>query len=153
MGHVDHQVRINLIRNLPHAREVNAARNGRAASDDHLWSMLLCWNLKARCDRFLYLSSFISSLKASVGVRHPKHFLGVMFMRSQIDFTSRFESAATGASRRKYRLARLFRFPTEPFRQGACGSQNQASVPIPGLSLRQFLNSIPRSNVIDLRAG
>ena len=111
------------------------------------------WNLKARCDRFLYLSLFSSSLNASVGVRHPKHFLGVMFMRSQIDFISRFESAATGASRRKYRLARLFKFSTEPFRQGACGSQNQASVPIPGLSLRQFLNSIPRSNVIDLRAG
>jgi hypothetical protein len=111
------------------------------------------WNLKARCDRIRYLSFISSSLNASVGVRHPRHFLGVLFKRSQIDFISRFESAATGASRGKYRRARLFRFSTEPFCHGACGSQNHASVPIPGFSLRQSRNSMPRSKVIDLRAG
>lgn len=111
------------------------------------------WNLKARCDKILYLSFINSSLNASVGVRHPRHFLGVLFKRSQIDFISRFESAATGASRGKYLRARLFRFSTEPFCQGACGSQNHASVPMPGFSLRQSRNSIPRSKVIDLRAG
>lgn len=31
-------------------------------------------------------------------MRHPRHFLGVPFKRSQIDFICRFESAATGAS-------------------------------------------------------
>jgi hypothetical protein len=111
------------------------------------------WILKGRCDGFRYLSFISSSLNASVGVLHPRHFLGVPFKRSQIDFISRFESSATGASRGRYRRARLFRFSTEPFCHGACGSQNHASVPIPGFSLRQFLNSMPRSNVIDLRAG
>ena len=56
------------------------------------------WILKGRCDGFRYLSFISSSLKASVGVFHPRHFLGVPFKRSQIDFISRFESAATGAS-------------------------------------------------------
>ena len=111
------------------------------------------WIHKGRCDGFRYLSFISYSLNASVGVLHPRHFLGVLFKRSQIDFISRFESVATGASRGRYRRARLFRFSTEPFCQGDCGSQNQASVPIPGLSLRQFRNSIPRSNVMDLRAG
>ena len=115
--------------------------------------MALRWNLKARCDRVRYLSFISSSLKASVGVRHPRHFLGVLFKRSQIDFIFRVESTATGASRGKYRLARLFRFSTEPFCHGACGSQNHASVPIPGFNLRQSRNSIPRSKVIDLCAG
>lgn len=109
------------------------------------------WILKGRCDGFRYLSFISSSLNASVGVLHPRHFLGVPFKRSQIDFISRFERVATGASRGKYRRARLFRFSTEPFCQGDCGSQSQASVPIPGLSLRQFRNSIPRSKVMDLR--
>lgn len=57
------------------------------------------WNLKARCDSFRYLSFISSSLNASVGVRHPRHFLGVPLKRSQIAFMSRFESAATDASR------------------------------------------------------
>ena len=56
------------------------------------------WILKGRCDGYRYLSFMSSSLNASVGVRHPRHFLGVPFKRSQIDFISRFESAATGAS-------------------------------------------------------
>ena len=107
----------------------------------------------ARCDSVRYLSSISSSLNASVGVRHPKHFLGLVFKRSQIDFISRFESAATGAYLGRYRRAGLFKFSTEHFCHGACGSQNQASVPIPGLSLRQSRNSIPRSKVIDLRAS
>ena len=107
----------------------------------------------ARCDSVRYLSFISSSLNASVGVRHPKHFLGVVFKRSQIDFISRFESAATGAYLGRYRRAGLFKFSTEHFCHGACGSQNQASVPIPGLSLRQSRNSIPRSKVIDLRAS
>ncbi len=50
------------------------------------------------CLVFRYLSFISSSLKASVGVFHPRHFLGVPFKRSQIDFISRFVSAATGAS-------------------------------------------------------
>ena len=111
------------------------------------------WNLKGRCDGLLYLSFISSSLKASVGVLHPRHFLCVAFKRSQIDCISRFESAATGASRGKYRRARLFKFSTDSFCQGDCGSQNQASVPIPGLSFRQFRNSMPRSKVMDFRAG
>ena len=56
------------------------------------------WILKGRCDGFRYLSFISSSLNASVGVRHPRHFLGVPFKRAQIDFISRFESAAKGAS-------------------------------------------------------
>ena len=87
------------------------------------------WILKGRCDGFRYLSFISSSLKASVGVRQPRHFLGVPFKRSQIDFISRFESAARCASLGKYLRARLFRFSTEPFCHGACGSQNQASDP------------------------
>ena len=39
------------------------------------------WNLKTRCDWFRYLGLLSSSLKASVGVRHPRHFLGVPFKR------------------------------------------------------------------------
>ena len=63
------------------------------------WQFVVyAWILKGRCDGFRYLSLFSSSLKASVGVLHPRHFLGVPFKRSQIDFISRFESAATGAS-------------------------------------------------------
>ena len=38
------------------------------------------------------------------------------------------------------------------FCQGACGSQNQASVPMPLPSSRHGTNSCPRSNVIDWRA-
>ena len=91
-------------------------------------------------------------MNASAGVRHPKHFLGVPFRRLQIAFMSRSESVEIGVSLGKYRRARLFRFWTEPFRHGACGSQNQASVPMPGLSFRQPENSIPRSKVIDWRA-
>ena len=87
-----------------------------------------------------------------MGVRQPKHFLGVPFSRSQIAFISRSVIAAIGVSRGKYLRARLFRFSTDPFCHGACGSQNQASVPIPGLSLRHPENSMPRSNVIDFRA-
>ena len=56
------------------------------------------WILKGSCDGFRYLSFISSSLNASVGVLHPRHFLGVPFRRSQIDFISRFESVATGAS-------------------------------------------------------
>ncbi|UOA28951.1 hypothetical protein [Pseudosulfitobacter sp. DSM 107133] len=38
------------------------------------------WNLKGRCDGFRYLSFISSSLKASVGVRHPRLFVsGVEF--------------------------------------------------------------------------
>jgi hypothetical protein len=48
----------------------------------------LRWILKGRCDGFRYLSFIRSSPKASVGVRHPRHFLGVAFKRSQIDFIS-----------------------------------------------------------------
>lgn len=33
---------------------------------------VLAWNLKARCDRFRYLSFISTSLNASVGVRHPR---------------------------------------------------------------------------------
>ncbi len=58
----------------------------------------LRWNLKVRCDRSRYLSFISSSLNASVGVLHPRHFLGVPFKRPQIDFISRFKSVATGAS-------------------------------------------------------
>jgi hypothetical protein len=110
------------------------------------------WNLRGRCDDFRYLSFISSSLNASVGVRHPGHFLGVPFKRSQIDFISRFESAAMDASRGRYLRARLFKLSIGPFCQGACGSQNQASVPIPGFSLRQFRTSMLRSKVMDLRA-
>ena len=53
----------------------------------------------------------------------------------------------------RYRRARLFRFSTEPFCQGACGSQNQLSVPMPDLSLRHSLHSKPRSKLIDFWAG
>ncbi len=37
---------------------------------------ILAWILKGRCDRFRYLSFIISSLKASVGVRHPRRSRG-----------------------------------------------------------------------------
>ena len=57
------------------------------------------WILKGRCDGFRYLSFISSSLNASVGVLHPRHFLGVLLRRSQIDFISRFVRVATGASR------------------------------------------------------
>lgn len=87
-------------------------------------------SFKGRCDDYRYLSFIISSLKASIGVRHPRHFLGVPFRRSQIAFVLRFENAASSVSRGKYRRARLFRFSTDPFCHGACGSQNQLSVPI-----------------------
>lgn len=110
------------------------------------------WWLKGRCDVFRYLSFIISSLNASCGVRHPRHFLGAPFRRSQIAFISRFESAASWVSRGKYRLARLFRFSTVPFCQGAWRSQNQLSAPMPDLSLRHARNSKPRSKVIDFRA-
>lgn len=94
-----------------------------------------------------------SSLKASAGMRHPRHFLGVPFKRSQNAFIERFECAATGVSRGRLRRARLLRFSTDPFCQWAWGSQNHASVPNPGLSLRQLRNSIPLSKVMDRRAG
>lgn len=55
------------------------------------------WILKGRCDGFPYLGFISSSLNASVGVLHPGHVPDVPFKRSQIDFISRFESAATGA--------------------------------------------------------
>jgi hypothetical protein len=55
-------------------------------------------------------------------------------------------------SRGRSRLTRPLRFSTEPFCQGACGSQNYASVPMPVLSSLQDTNSRPRSNVIDRRA-
>lgn len=111
-----------------------------------------CW-LRARCDVFRYLSFIISSLKASVGVRRARHFLGAPFRRSQITFLLRLECAMSSVSRGRYRRARLFRFSTVPFCHGDEGSQNQLSVPMPGLSLRHARNSKPRSNVIDFRAG
>jgi hypothetical protein len=63
----------------------------------------------------------------------------------------RSESAATGVSRGRYRRARLLRFSTDPFCQGADGSQNQAPVPMPLSSSRQETNSKPRSKVIERR--
>jgi hypothetical protein len=108
--------------------------------------------LKGGCDRLRYLSFTISSLKASVGVRHPRHFRGVAFSLSLISFIWGPERDARGVSRGRTRRARPFRFSTEPFCQGACGSQNQAVVPMPASSFRQSRNSNPRSKVIDLRA-
>ena len=140
------------------ARALNVGRCTRAKANRlRIGSCFECarylnCELKLGCDIFCYPSFLSSSANASVGVRQPRHFLGVPLRRSQIDFISRFESAATGVSRGRYRRARLLRFLTEPFCQGACGSQNHASVPIPGFNLRQSENSLPRSNVIDWRA-
>ena len=57
-------------------------------------------------------------------MRHPRHLLGVPFRRSQIAFVLRFESTASWVSRGRYLRARLFRFSTEPFCQGAWGSDD-----------------------------
>ncbi|MFT4916022.1 MAG: hypothetical protein ACI9C3_001888, partial [Yoonia sp.] len=62
---------------------------------------------QGRCDSLLYLSFISFPLNASVGVRHPRHFLGVPFKRSQIDFISRFESATIDASRGTLDLSRF----------------------------------------------
>ncbi len=46
-----------------------------------------------------------------------------------------------------------FVFSTVPFCQGLDGSQNQVCVPISACRWGQLTNSVPRSKVIDLRAG
>ena len=40
MGHIDHKLRADLVRDILEAREINLARVGRPASDDQLWLIL-----------------------------------------------------------------------------------------------------------------
>ena len=63
---------------------------------------------------------------------------------SDIDRMSRF--------RGNQRLARRLVFSTVPFCQGEDGSQNHVWVPISACRCGQLTNSVPRSNVMDLRA-
>ncbi len=83
----------------------------------------------------------------------PGTFWAGASRRPQIAFVLRFESATNWVSLGKYRRARLLRLSTGLFCQGAWGSQNQLSVPMPDLSFRHARNSKPRPKVINFRAG
>ena len=97
--------------------------------------------------------STIWASKTSAGVRHPRHLRGVELRRWQIDLRNRFVSAVGPVERGRYLRSLLLVFSTVPFCQGAWGSQNQLSAPIPAFRCDQAENSVPRSKVMDCRAS
>ena len=94
------------------------------------------------------LSQFHDFFSECLGRSSPSQALSgcCLFKRSQIDFISRFKySVATGASRGKISPCAFVQVFDRALLPRRLRSQNQASVPIPGFSLRQLRNSIPRS--------
>lgn len=115
-------------------------------------SLWYACDLKLGCYIFYYLSFLNSWVSTSVGVRHPRHFLGAPFRRSQIAFMSWSvieRMSRFGCDRRRaHRLV----ISTVPFCWDEKRSQNHVWVPISACRCGQFMNSLPRSKVMDRRA-